>query len=106
MKVIWSDRALRQLEQIKRVVEEHFASRSEAMLEAIVLSPERRLIDFPRSGRPVLEEGCEGCRELVLERHLLVYRVQGEMIEIAGVHWQEEDRDRFLLDLAEDGVDS
>jgi plasmid stabilization system protein ParE len=82
--LIWSPRAAADLEAIR----EHIAYDSELYagltVSRLVAAPSR-LIQFPELGRVVPEFGQPDLRELIVRPYRLVYRLRGEIVEIATV---------------------
>jgi len=50
-----------------------------------IIAHVEKLSEFPRSGRVVPEYGREELREFTFENYRIVYRVLGELIEVAAV---------------------
>jgi len=50
-----------------------------------VVASVERLRQFPRLGRVVPEYGRDDLREIIYQRYRIVYRLEGEGIEIAAV---------------------
>ena len=83
-RLIWSPRAVADLEAIR----EHVALDSEQYAGLVVgrlVAAPGRLFQFPESGRMVPEFGRPNLRELILRPYRLVYRLQGEVVEIVTV---------------------
>jgi addiction module RelE/StbE family toxin len=83
-RVIWSPRAVADLEAIR----EHIASDSEQYAGLVVgrlVAAPGRLLQFPESGRMVPEFGRPNLRELVVPPYRLVYRLQGDVVEVVTV---------------------
>lgn len=82
--LIWSPRAVADLEAIR----EHIAYDSELyaglMVSRLAAAPSR-LIQFPEQGRVVPEFAQPDLRELIVRPYRLVYRLRGELVEIATV---------------------
>ncbi len=83
-RLIWSPRAIADLEAIR----DHIAADSEQyaslVMARLVAAPDR-LLQFPESGRMVPEFGRPNLRELVLRPYRIVYRLRGDVVEIATV---------------------
>ena len=83
-RLIWSPRAIADLEAIR----DHIAADSEqyaSLVVARLIAGPERLLRFPESGRMVPEFGRPNLRELVLRPYRIVYRLQGDVVEIATV---------------------
>lgn len=83
MRLVWSPRALTQLQQMEAYIAEDNPIAAVRMTERIYDSAER-LLPFPASGRP---GRLPHTRELVVTGtpYFLPYRVQGDVVEILGV---------------------
>jgi plasmid stabilization system protein ParE len=83
-RLIWAPRAIADLEAIR----DHIAADSEQyaslVVDRLVAAPDR-LLQFPESGRMVPEFGRPNLRELALRPYRIVYRLQGDVVEIATV---------------------
>jgi plasmid stabilization system protein ParE len=83
-RLIWSPRSLADLDAIR----EHIASDSELYAGLVVgrlVAAPGRLLEFPESGRMVPEFGRPNLRELIVRPYRLVYRLQGDIIEVVTV---------------------
>ena len=100
MKIVWSDQALSHLVGIETDAKERMSTESTSRLMArLILSAEQLLEDFPNMGRQVREKGFEEYQELILKPYLIVYRINGEYLEISGVHHGAQNRDKVLQEL-------
>ena len=84
MRILWSPQSLRDLDAIREYIakdSEHYAGLTIARIFAAV---EQRM-QFPHSGRIVLERDEPEIREVIVGRFRVVYRVQDELIEVATV---------------------
>jgi len=84
MRILWSPQSLRDLDAIQEYIakdSEHYAG----LTIARIFSAVEQLIQFPHSGRIVPERDEPGIREVIVGRFRVVYRVQGELIEVATV---------------------
>ena len=83
-RLVWSPRSLADLEAIR----EHIASDSELyaglVVSRLVAAP-GRLLEFLELGRMVPEFGRPNLRELIVRPYRLVYRLQGDVIEVVTV---------------------
>lgn len=83
-RLIWSPRAVADLELIR----DHIAADSEqyaSLVIARLVAAPGRLVQFPESGRMVPEFSRPNLRELVIRPYRLVYRLQGEVVEVVTV---------------------
>jgi len=83
--VIWSPQALDDVDAICVYIARD-APRYAEMFARGVFAATDRLADFPRSGRVVPELEREDYREIVFQSHRVVYRLQGEVVEVITVH--------------------
>ena len=84
MRILWSPQSLRDLDAIHEYIakdSEHYAG----LTIARIFSAVEQLIQFPHSGRIVPERDEPEIREVIVGRFRVVYRVQGELIEVATV---------------------
>jgi toxin ParE1/3/4 len=88
VKLAWSERALAQLEHAVNTVAEENPAAAWRIYDRIQ-EKAQRLMEFPKMGT----EGREpDTRELVITgtRYTLIYRITGEIIEVAAVwHWAQ-----------------
>jgi toxin ParE1/3/4 len=82
--VSWSPSSLLDLDSIAEFIAHDSAHYASLFVQSIVAHVEK-LSEFPRSGRVVPEYGREELREFIFENYRIVYRVRGELIEIATV---------------------
>jgi len=82
--LIWSPRALADLEAIREYIAYDSDLYAGLMVSRLVAAPSR-LIQFPELGRVVPEFGKPDIRELIIRPYRLVYRLRGELVEIATV---------------------
>jgi addiction module RelE/StbE family toxin len=95
-RLIWSPRSIRDLESIHQYIAQDAPLYADLVLQRLVVAPER-LQSFPESGRVVPERGQPEIRELIVRPFRLVYRLQGDTIEIVTVFRAS----RLLPDLSE-----
>jgi toxin ParE1/3/4 len=85
-RVVWSRRALQDLEAIA----EYIAEDSQAYAATVVkntVQQTRQLTQFPRSGRKVPEFDDENIRELLAYSYRIIYRLEeGEVLVAAVIH--------------------
>jgi len=82
--VSWSPSSLLDLDSIAEFIARDSAHYASLFVQSIVAHVEK-LSECPRSGRVVPEYGREELREFIFENYRIVYRVRGELIEIATV---------------------
>jgi toxin ParE1/3/4 len=84
MKVIWTDPAIEDLRALRDYIGRDSDLYAADMVEQMVLSVEK-LLQFPRMGRVVPETQDESIRELLHQNYRIVYRINGERIEILTI---------------------
>lgn len=85
MRIIWSDRAIADLTEIRDFIAEDSAANAVAMVERL-LDAAGRLALFPERGRRVPEApDLPELRELLVGSYRLIYRRRGERLEIVMV---------------------
>lgn len=82
--VSWSPSSLLDLESIAEFIARDSAHYASLFIQSIVAHVEK-LSEFPLSGRVVPEYGREELREFIFENYRIVYRMRGELIEVAAV---------------------
>ncbi len=82
--VSWSPSSLTDLDSIAEFIAQDSAHYASLFVQSIVAYVER-LCEFPLSGRVVPEYAREDLREFIFENYRIVYRVRGELIEVAAV---------------------
>jgi addiction module RelE/StbE family toxin len=83
-RIVWSPRAVADLEAIR----DHIAYDSELYARLVVtrlLAATSRLVQFPEVGRVVPEFQRPDLREVIVRPYRVVYRLRGEIVEIATV---------------------
>ena len=85
MNVIWSQEAGDNLFDIEQFIARDSAERAIRFIDALIDHTEAILADNPRSGRTVPEIGNPDIRELIYRGDRIVYRVNGDRIEILTV---------------------
>ncbi len=83
-RVVWSRRALADLEAIAAFIAEDSRSYAKTVVRKII-GLTRNLRSFPRSGRVVPEFENEDVRELIAYSDRIIYRVEGNEVVIAAV---------------------
>jgi toxin ParE1/3/4 len=84
VKVVLTARALRELKQLHKHISRDSVMRANDMV-ARILRRTQQLSEFPRSGRRVPEFGFENLREVVEPPYRIIYRIKGELVEVASV---------------------
>ena len=83
-RVVWSRRALRDIEGIADYIARDSPAYASAVVRKIV-SQTRRLARFPRSGRVVPEFDDEHIREVFAYSYRVIYRVSEKEVTVAAV---------------------
>jgi len=83
--VVWLDIAVSDLESIHEYTAKENPAAARRLVEAIVQASDR-LAAFPYSGRQVPGGNDESVRQLVVQNYLVVYRISGDVVEVAMVH--------------------
>ncbi len=81
-RIIWSDRAITDLESIAEYISRDAPSYARGVVRRIV-GATQRLKKFPASGRKVPED--ESLREVIVSSYRVVYRVSDDEIGIAAI---------------------
>lgn len=82
--VVWSPSSLGDLDAIAEFIARDSAHYAGLHVQSIVAHVEK-LKDLPRSGRIVPEYGREDLREFIFGNYRIVYRLRGDLIEVAAV---------------------
>ncbi|MDT8422308.1 MAG: type II toxin-antitoxin system RelE/ParE family toxin [Desulfuromonadales bacterium] len=85
MSVTWSQEAGENLVDIEEVIARDSVERAVRFVDALIDHTEEILADNPRSGRTAPETGNPDIRELICRGHHIVYRLNGDRIEILTV---------------------
>jgi len=83
-RIIWSPRALRELESIRDYIALD-SPRYAALVVERILDAIERLVLFPESGRVVPERNDPMIREVIVSPYRVVYRLRGETVELVTV---------------------
>jgi plasmid stabilization system protein ParE len=83
-RLVWSPRAVADLEAVRDRIAYDSELYAGLMISRLVAAPDR-LLQFPELGRIVPEFDQAALRELIVRPYRLVYRLQGEAIEIVTV---------------------
>ena len=94
MKVIWSRRALLDIEHIRDYIAQDSPAYAQAFAERL-LRTTRHLPRFPHSGRPMPEADNPSIREVIYQGYRIVYRLRPDIIEIVMVVHGSRDLRRF-----------
>lgn len=84
MKILWIDPAIEDLRNLHSYIAKDSEVYASSFVERIILVVEK-LANFPRFGRVVLEAEKETLRELLYHNYRIIYRINGELIEIIAV---------------------
>jgi len=84
-RVTWNDQALDDLDAICLFIARD-APRYAEVMAARVFRATDRLSEFPRSGRMVPEMGRDDIREVIVRSCRVIYRLQGDEVEILTIH--------------------
>jgi toxin ParE1/3/4 len=85
MNVTWSREARENLFEIEAFIARDSLERAVRFVDALIDHAETILADNPRSGRTVPEIGNSDIRELICRGYRIVYRLNGDRIEILTV---------------------
>lgn len=85
MSVTWSREAGENLVDIEEFIARDSVERAIRFVDALIDHAETFLSDNPRSGRTVPEIGNPDIRELIYRGYRIVYRLNGDRIEILTV---------------------
>lgn len=84
MKVIWSQRALQDVEHIRDYIALDSPAYARPFIERLLYAT-RHLPQFPQSGRAMPEASNPNIREVIYQGYRIIYRVRAETIEIVMV---------------------
>jgi addiction module RelE/StbE family toxin len=84
VKVIWSQRALLDLEHIHEYITQDSPAYAQPFIERL-LHATRHLPQFPQSGRPMPEVENSGIREVIYQGYRIIYRLRSDTVEIIMV---------------------
>ena len=85
MSVTWSQEAGENLLDIEDFIARDSQERAVRFVDALIDHAEALLADNPKSGRTVPEIGNPGIRDLIYRGYRIVYRLNGDQIEILTV---------------------
>lgn len=84
MKVIWSQRALLDVEHIRDYITQDSPAYAQSVVERL-LHATRHLPQFPHSGRAMPEAENLRIREVIYQGYRIIYRLRADAIEIVMV---------------------
>lgn len=84
MKILWTEPAIEDLRNLYSYIAKDSEVYASSFVERIILAVEK-LTNFPRLGRVVPEADKETVRELLLNNYRVIYRINGELIEMITV---------------------
>jgi plasmid stabilization system protein ParE len=84
MKVVWTENAIRHLQNLHDYIAANSPIYAKRMVGRITRRTEQ-IADHPFSGRKVPEYDVENVRELIEPPYRIIYRVNAKKIEILGV---------------------
>lgn len=82
--VIWSPSSLLDLDSIAEFIARDSTHYASLFIQSMITHVEK-LSEFPLAGRVVPEYGREDLREFIFENYRIVYRLRGDLFEIAAV---------------------
>jgi plasmid stabilization system protein ParE len=85
MSVRWSQEAGENLADIEEFITRDSVVRAVQFVDALIDQTEAILADNPRAGRTVPEIGNPDIRELIYREYRIVYRLNGDLIDILTV---------------------
>jgi toxin ParE1/3/4 len=83
--VVWTRRALRDLNEIGEFIARDSPRTAELYVERLFAKP-NILQTMPKAGRIVPEKNDRALRELIMGNYRIVYRLKSRLIEILTVH--------------------
>jgi toxin ParE1/3/4 len=84
MKILWTEPAIEDLRNLHGYIAKDSEVYAGSFVERIILAVEK-LTNFPRLGRVVPEADQETIRELLYHNYRVIYRINGNLIEIITV---------------------
>jgi toxin ParE1/3/4 len=84
MKIFWTNPAIEDLRNLHAYIAKDSEVYANNFVERIILAVEK-LANFPRLGRVVPEADKQTIRELLYRNYRIIYRINGELIEIITV---------------------
>jgi toxin ParE1/3/4 len=92
MKILWTEPSIDDLRNIHTYISKDSEIYANSFVERIILAVEK-LTNFPSLGRVVPEADKETIRELFYRNYRIIYRINGELIEIITVFHGRRDLD-------------
>ncbi len=90
VKIIWTDNALRDLEDIAEFIEKDSPHHAKITIKDLH-SNTKILQDQPKLGRKVPEVGSENFRELIRGNYRIIYKLSADSIHILTIHHSSRD---------------
>lgn len=84
MKILWTDPAIEDLRNLYRYIAKDSEVYAGSFVERIILAVEK-LVNFPKLGRVVPEADKQTIRELLYRNYRIIYRINGDLIEVITV---------------------
>lgn len=84
MDIVWTEPAVDSLQAIHDYIA-HDSTLYAALFTNRLIDAAESLLVFPERGREVPEAGHAGVRELLFQNYRVIYRPQGEVIEILAI---------------------
>ena len=81
MKIIWAPRVVEKISELADFITEDSPPRAKKWLESIFESVEQ-LSDFPEIGRILPNQNDHNLRQLIIENHHVIYRINKKQIRI------------------------
>lgn len=85
MRITWSREASENLVEIEDFIARDSQERAVRFIDGLIDHAEAMLADNPRSGRSVPEISNLNMRELIYRKYRIVYRLNGDVVEILTV---------------------
>ncbi len=90
VKIIWTDNALRDLEEIAQFIEKDSQHYARVTIQGLY-NYIKILSNQPKLGRKVPEVGSENFRELIRGNYRIIYKLSAEGIHIVTIHHSSRD---------------
>ena len=85
-KIVWTENALNDLEGITRFISQDSVHYARTMLQRIAEATDK-LVEFPESGRIVLEAESSQCREIICSPYRVIYQIiSGDIYIVTVLH--------------------
>lgn len=82
--IVWSRESEEDLRAIREYIARDNATVADRVIDELIAAT-ARLVEFPLSGRVVVEREQEGVREMIVPPYHVAHRVAGDVIEILKV---------------------